>query len=84
VVAGTRPGDVVTYAEVAREAGSPAAARAVGRVLRQHGSGRPWWRVVTAEGRLVPGLEREHASRLAQEGIATSAGRVVGRPGKVP
>lgn len=78
VVAGTRPGELVTYAEVAREAGAPGAARAVGRVLRDHGSGHPWWRVVTVNGRLVPGLEREHADRLASEGVATASGRVVG------
>jgi methylated-DNA-protein-cysteine methyltransferase related protein len=78
VVGTTRVGEVVTYAEVAREAGSPGAARAVGRVLREHGAGHPWWRVVTADGRLVPGLEREHAERLSVEGVATAAGRVAG------
>jgi methylated-DNA-protein-cysteine methyltransferase related protein len=76
VVAATRPGEVVTYAEVAREAGSPGAARAVGRALRDHGTEEPWWRVVTADGRLVPGLESEHARRLAAEGVATVHGRV--------
>lgn len=78
VVGATRAGEVVTYAEVAREAGSPGAARAVGRVLREHGAGHPWWRVVAADGRLVPGLEREHAARLSAEGVETAAGRVAG------
>lgn len=77
VVGATRAGEVVTYAEVAREAGSPGAARAVGRVLRDHGAGHPWWRVVTIDGRLVPGLEREHADRLSAEGVDTTAGHVV-------
>lgn len=79
VVAATRPGEVLTYGEVAAEAGHPGAARAVGQVLRRSGAGLPWWRVVTATGRLVPGLETEHAARLAQEGVACRDGRVTGR-----
>jgi methylated-DNA-protein-cysteine methyltransferase-like protein len=59
-------GEVVTYGEVAREAGFPGAARAVGRVLRDS-DGLPWWRVVSASGRLVPGLEAEQARLLAAE-----------------
>lgn len=69
------PGDVTTYGEVAAEAGYPGAARAVGNLLRQR-DGLPWWRVVTAGGRLVPGLEDEHARRLAAEGVASRGGRV--------
>ena len=69
------PGELVTYGEVASEAGFPGAARAVGRVLSQS-TGLPWWRVVTAQGRLVPGNEVEHASRLAGEGITVRDGRV--------
>jgi methylated-DNA-protein-cysteine methyltransferase related protein len=69
VVARLEPGEVVTYGEVARQAGYPGAARAVGGVLRAR-DGLPWWRVVAANGRLVPGLEREHARRLAAEGVA--------------
>jgi methylated-DNA-protein-cysteine methyltransferase related protein len=77
VVAGTRPGEVLTYGEVAAEAGAPGAARAVGNLLRQHGGGLPWWRVVTASGRLVPGLEDRHATLLEAEGIACRDGRLV-------
>jgi len=69
-------GDVVTYGEVAAEAGFPGAARAVGRVLRDS-DGLAWWRVVAASGRLVPGLEDEHARRLEREGVKTANGRVV-------
>jgi methylated-DNA-protein-cysteine methyltransferase-like protein len=76
VVAATRPGEVLTYGEVAREAGSPGAARAVGRVLARHGASVPWWRVVTASGRLVPGHEVEHARRLGAEGVATDGVRL--------
>jgi glutathione peroxidase len=77
VLGATRPGDVVTYAEVAVEAGySPRAGRAVGSFLARHGDGHPWWRVVTATGRLVPGHEREHARRLRAEGFEVVGGRV--------
>jgi len=63
------PGEVVTYGEVAAEAGFPGAARAVGRFLAEHGGDHPWWRVVTSTGRLVPGHEVTHAARLRAEGV---------------
>ena len=72
-------GDVVTYGEVAALAGKPGAARGVGAVLAGSGDeGLPWWRVVNASGRLVPGHEREHAKRLRAEGVDVdvAAGRV--------
>ena len=75
VLLALQPGELVTYGEVAVEAGYPGAARAVGRVLRDS-QGLPWWRVVTATGRLVPGNEVEHARRLAKEGVATADGRI--------
>jgi len=71
------PGDVVTYGEVAAEAGFPGAARAVGHLLATRGDDLPWWRVVTATGRLVPGHEAEHARRLRTEGVPVVDGRVV-------
>ena len=64
-----RPGEVVTYGEVAAEAGHPGAARAVGAHLARGGDSCPWWRVVNAAGRLVPGHEAEHARRLLAEGV---------------
>jgi methylated-DNA-protein-cysteine methyltransferase-like protein len=79
VVAALPPGDVVTYGEVAALAGNPGAARGVGAVLAGSGDrGLPWWRVVNANGRLVPGHEREHARRLRAEGVVVdvAAGRV--------
>ena len=79
-VAAIPPGTVSTYGEVAVEAGfTTGASRAVGNVL-QRVEGLPWWRVVTASGRLVPGLEERHAQLLRAEGVALSAGRV-GLPG---
>lgn len=70
------PGDLISYGEVAAEAGYPGAARAVGRVLRDSDGELPWWRVVTSTGRLVPGHEREHARRLQLEDIIVDGNRV--------
>lgn len=70
------PGDVVTYGEVALEAGYPGRSRAVGRILSQSGGAYPWWRVVNAAGRLVPGHEEEQARRLAEEGVGLKNGKV--------
>jgi methylated-DNA-protein-cysteine methyltransferase related protein len=75
VVAGLRPGEVLTYGEVARESGRPGAARAVGAVLRRHGGHVPWWRVVPADGRLAPHLEAEQRRRLEAEGLRATRGR---------
>ena len=76
VLRGLGPSDVVTYGEVAAEAGYPGAARAVGRLLSRSGGEYPWWRVVNAAGRLVPGHEAEHARRLVAEGVEVRNGRV--------
>lgn len=75
VIRGLRPGEVVSYGDVADQAGYPGAARAVGTILARS-DGLPWWRVVTASGRLVPGLEAEHARRLRAEGVELAGGRV--------
>jgi methylated-DNA-protein-cysteine methyltransferase related protein len=71
------PGTVMTYGEVALEAGHPGAARAVGTFLSRGDPGLPWWRVVTSAGRLVPGHEREQARLLLAEGVRVADGRVV-------
>ena len=76
-------GEVATYGEIAADAGRAGAARAVGRILA-NSDGLPWWRVVTREGRLVPGLEDEHALRLAREGLAVRHNRVVPSSGAKP
>ena len=70
------PGDVTTYGEVAAEAGRPGAARAVGRLLAASHGQFPWWRVVTAGGRLVPGSEAEQEEHLRAEGVTVTRGRV--------
>lgn len=71
-------GEVVTYGEVAVEAGYPGLSRAVGSLLAAGTHRVPWWRVIAASGRLVPGHEAEQARRLRAEGVAVdeAAGRV--------
>ncbi len=76
VLAALEPGEVVTYGEVAAEAGFPGAARAVGRILSNSEGAHCWWRVVNAAGRLVPGHESEQARLLEGEGVAVTNGRV--------
>lgn len=76
VLSGLEPGDVVTYGEVALEAGYPGRSRAVGRILSHSGGVYPWWRVVNAAGRLVPGHEEEQARRLVEEGVELRNGKV--------
>jgi methylated-DNA-protein-cysteine methyltransferase-like protein len=71
------PGDLVTYGEVAAEAGFPGAARAVGGVLRRSNGQFPWWRVIAASGKLLAGHEMLQTERLRAEGVEVRDGRVV-------
>lgn len=75
VLTATGPGDVMSYGEVAAEAGYPGAARAVGNILKRIDD-LPWWRVVTAAGRLIPHHPVEQARRLAIEGVPTADGKI--------
>ena len=69
VLRSLRKGDVVTYGEVALEAGYPGQSRAVGALLSRGTQRVAWWRVVNASGRLVPGHELAQAERLRKEGV---------------
>jgi methylated-DNA-protein-cysteine methyltransferase-like protein len=81
VVASIGPGEVLTYGEVAAEAGHPGAARAVGTLMRTSDAPIPWWRVVGAGGRLrTPSPERQ-AELLRSEGHLVEGG-VVRPPGR--
>ena len=62
LVAQIPSGRVMTYGDVAWTFGRPGA-RAVGMVMRYHGSSVPWWRVIRAGGHPPTGHEdraREH------------------------
>jgi O-6-methylguanine DNA methyltransferase len=73
-------GRVVTYGALARAAGRPGAARAVGTIMRTAGvPGLPYHRVIAAGGRLggygsAPAMK---AALLAAEGITVRRGRVI-------
>ncbi|MFZ9629567.1 MAG: MGMT family protein [Ilumatobacteraceae bacterium] len=72
-----REGEVVSYGDIGDDAGFARQSRLVGRLLATTTEpDLPWWRVVTASGRLVPGLEHEQAARLRAEGVVVAGGRV--------
>lgn len=73
-------GRVTTYGDVARLAGRPGAARAVGNILREGGRvGLPYHRVIAANGKLggYSNLSLKR-SMLAAEGLTVAPGRVIG------
>lgn len=77
------PGQVVSYGDLAAQAGYPGAARGVGAVLAGSGPEEDlcWWRVVYADGRLAPGHETRQGRLLRAEGVDVADGRVIrGRP----
>jgi len=61
------PGRVMAYGEVAAAIGSRAA-RAVGRIMAHSGGDLPWWRVVYADGHLLPGYEAQALAKYRDEG----------------
>jgi methylated-DNA-protein-cysteine methyltransferase-like protein len=78
VISSLEPGEVVTYGEVAAQAGFPGAARAVGSILRTSDAGLPWWRVVGAGGLIRTPASGKQADLLQAEGILVIGGKVVG------
>lgn len=60
-------GRVLTYGDVAEylEQGGP---RQVGRVMALYGGSVPWWRVVRADGALLPGHELRALGHYREEG----------------
>lgn len=75
-----QPGEVTTYGDVADMAGYPRQSRLVGRILQTTDIEVPWWRVVNAAGRLVPGHEREQTELLGEEDVLIRDGRVRSAP----
>ncbi len=76
VIRALREGEVVTYGDIAADAGYPKLSRLVGRILATTDEELPWWRVVNSVGRLVPGHEREQTALLKAEGVTVADGRV--------
>jgi methylated-DNA-protein-cysteine methyltransferase related protein len=76
VIRALREGEVVTYGDIAEDAGYPKLSRLVGRILATTDERVPWWRVVNSVGRLVPDHEREQAALLRAEDVTVIDGRV--------
>ena len=76
VIRSLREGEVVTYGDIAEDAGYPKRSRLVGHILATTEEDVPWWRVVNSAGRLVPGHEREQAAQLRSEGVKVREGKV--------
>jgi alkylated DNA nucleotide flippase Atl1 len=63
------PGRVMSYGDVAEWLGE-GGPRQVGRVMALYGGAVPWWRVVRADGVLLPGHELRALGHYRQEGTA--------------
>lgn len=61
------PGRVMSYGDIAEYLGE-GGPRQVGRVMALWGGAVPWWRVVHADGSLLPGHEREAMRHYREEG----------------
>ncbi len=66
VVDAIKPGTVMSYGDVAEFVGT-GGPRQVGRVMALWGGGVAWWRVVRADGVLLPGHERAALARYTAE-----------------
>ncbi len=80
VLIALQPGEVTSYGDVADTAGYPKHSRLVGLILSTTEIDVPWWRVVNASGRLVPGHEREQAQLLRAEDVIVRDGHVRSAP----
>lgn len=60
-------GRVMTYGDVAEFIGE-GGPRQVGRVMSLYGGAAPWWRVVRADGKLLPGHELRALEHYRREG----------------
>ncbi|MEV4556113.1 MGMT family protein [Kitasatospora sp. NPDC049285] len=68
-------GRVMTYGDVAEYLGR-GGPRQVGRVMALYGGSVPWWRVIRADGRPLPGHEHRALPEYRSEGtpLRTTAG----------
>jgi alkylated DNA nucleotide flippase Atl1 len=80
VISALEVGEVVSYGDVAHDAGHPRAARRVGALLAATDVELPWWRVVRSDGRLVTDPPSRQAALLRAEGVTVRAHRVVEAP----
>ena len=82
VVSEIPSGHVLTYGDVARLSGMPAAARHVSQALRRapRGLNLPWHRVINSQGKISFAEDssdwKEQKDRLEQEGVVFLKGKV--------
>ncbi|MFI1963962.1 MGMT family protein [Streptomyces pathocidini] len=78
------PGRVMTYGDVAEWLGE-GGPRQVGRVMALYGGAVPWWRVVRADGALLPGHERRALDHYRAEGtpLRTASRAAAGHQPKI-
>ena len=81
VIVALGEGEVVSYGDVAEDAGFPGRSRAVGALLSNSPIDLPWWRVVRSDGRLATPPTAGQAALLRAEGIILRRDRVVESPG---
>ncbi|NGO70438.1 MGMT family protein [Streptomyces boncukensis] len=79
------PGRVMTYGDIAEWLGE-GGPRQVGRVMALYGGAVPWWRVVRADGVLLPGEELRALEEYRAEGtpLREAAGPSSRSPGHIP
>jgi methylated-DNA-protein-cysteine methyltransferase related protein len=80
VIVALGEGEVVSYGDVADDAGFPGRARAVGTLLSSTPIDLPWWRVVRSDGRLATPATAGQAALLRAEGVVLRGDRVVQSP----
>jgi methylated-DNA-protein-cysteine methyltransferase-like protein len=80
VIVALGEGEVVSYGDVAHDAGFPGRARAVGAILARSDVELPGWRVVRSDGRLATDPAAGQAALLRAEGVRVRNGRVVDAP----
>jgi methylated-DNA-protein-cysteine methyltransferase-like protein len=81
VIVALGEGEVVSYGDVAEDAGFPGRSRAVGALLSNSPIDLPWWRVVRSDGRLATPPTAGQAALLRAEGVILRGDRVVESPG---
>lgn len=76
-------GHVMTYGDIAEwlAEGGP---RQVGRVMALYGGAVPWWRVIRADGVLLPGNERRALAHYRTEGTPLREAPLTGPGQRLP
>ncbi len=83
IVSDIKPGDWISYGDVAVLAGRPRAARAVSGILKREKASLPWHRVVGKGGKISikdPDLRKKQIIKLQQEGLIISESGQISNP----